>query len=403
METIATTTVDLTIGVSVADLDGRTVNGVTAEYVTEATEYKVLRAGANPTVSFTFPTKLAAGAGIDGVLEATMETGVGYTPTGGAVFTEIHDSHSTKDILSIDGATPTVVEGNNAIFNVTRTGSSDRLPFQYVVNADPSSSGIYTGRTDPIDADIPADMNDFEIRVPIETTPGLFSRNPVIRVTIQNTRQFKAATYRIGTPADTIDVIDDAPVVSVKGYPSHVTFGHSFTFTVEADSDSNLDMPLTVGISYFPVVDGTYEVVDSNGVKVTNSVTIPTTGSIVLTVNTDPLTETTDHTNQNIDLLAHTSGPEYIISRETGENSVVFDLLNNQIASTSRPRLALEAYLQQFQFNIEDASSLSFNIISTHTPPAGTDVNVNIKLEQTSGNFLTSTTKEPVTLSTTPR
>ena len=139
----------------------------------------------------------------------------------------------------------------------------------------------------------------------LKQPPAYLDRNPVIRVTIQNTRQFKAATYRIGTPADTIDVIDDAPVVSVKGYPSHVTFGHSFKFTVEVDSDSNLDMPLTVGISYFPVVDGTYEVVDNKGVKVTNSVTIPTTGSIELTVNTDPLTETTDHTNQNIDLRCH--------------------------------------------------------------------------------------------------
>ena len=98
--------------------------------------------------------------------------------------------------------------------------------------------------------------------------------------------------------------------------------------------------------------------------------------------------------------MPHTTGPEYIISREAGENSVVFDLLNNQAASVSRPSVALEAY-STVPVNIEDASTLSFNIIASHTPPAGTDVNVNIKLEQATGNFLTSTTRDPVTLSTT--
>ena len=112
-------------------------------------------------------------------------------------------------------------------------------------------------------------------------------------------------------------------------------------------------------------------------------------------VTTDQLSETGDSRTQAISLQAHSSGPNYIVSRIAGENTVAFNLLNNQVASASRPRVALEAY-STVPVNIEDASTLSFNIIASDVPTNNVDVNVLIS--ESGGNFLTSSTVPPVRL-----
>ena len=333
-------TVDLTYGITVADLDGRNdSDGNRLDYIDEETYYVVLKAGQSIAM-LEVQTKSIAGDtdGLDGVLEATLESGVGYTPTGGAAFAEIRNGDATPDVLTVTGTTDSVVEGNNAIFNVSRVGTVGDLNFEYKVSG-PTS--IYSGSRDAIRGTISNGSNIEPIMVPIVSDDALLSGRPNVRLTLQNSSQFKAATYRIATPSDTIDVIDNVPVVSVKNYPTKVTLGHSFTFTLEADPPP--DMPLTVGLGYFPFPAGIFTVVDSNDMAIT-SVEIPTTGSVEVKVVTDPLTTTTDQQFQTINVQARASGPNYIISRVAGENAIPFDLLNNQVADASRPRLALETY-----------------------------------------------------------
>ena len=72
-----TSSADLTIGLSVADLAGRT-----ADYIDEATLYEVLKSG-DTSVTFTIPTKAPTTGLLDGVLVATIVDGVGYAPESG--------------------------------------------------------------------------------------------------------------------------------------------------------------------------------------------------------------------------------------------------------------------------------------------------------------------------------
>ena len=393
VETLALTlpTVDLTYGITVADLDGRNdSDGNRLDYIDEETYYVVLKAGQRNAMLEVQTKSIAGDAdGLDGVLEATLESGVGYTPTGGAVHAEIRNGDATPDVLTVTGTTDSVVEGNDAIFNISREGTVGDLNFEYKVSG-PTS--IYSGTRDAIPGTISNGASFEPIMVPIVSDDALLSGQPNVRLTLQNSSQFKAATYRIATAADTIDVIDDAPVVSVKNYPANVTLGHSFTFTLAADPPP--DMPLTVGLGYFPFPAGLFTVVDSNGMAIT-SAEIPTTGSVEVMVATNPLTTTTDQQFQTINVQARASGPNYIISRVAGENAVSFDLLNNQVADATRPRLALETYSTTPVEVTTTTSMLTFNILASHTPTA--DVDVNIELSQT-GNFLSSSTISPVRL-----
>ena len=249
-------TVDLTYGVSVADLTGRTdSNGIVLDYVDEETYYVVLKAGQREALFEVQTNSIPSDPdGLDGIMEVTLESGVGYTPTGagGTAYVEIRNGDASPDVLSVAGTTDFVVEGNNAIFNISRQGTVGNIDFEYKVSG-PAS--IYSGTADAQSGRILDGSSVAQVMVPIVLNSALLTGTPQIRVTLQNSRQFLAAKYRIGTLSDTIDVIDDAPVVSVKNYPSNVTLGHPFMFTIE--TDSTLSNPVNGNIRILCLTNGT--------------------------------------------------------------------------------------------------------------------------------------------------
>ena len=364
-----TTTTDLTIGLSVADFTGRT-----AEYIDETTLYKVLETGQS-SVEFMVPTKAPTTGLLDGLLVATIVDGVGYTPAlGGDVdYVEVFDLTSPADILSVNREDASIVEGQDAVFNISRTRSAGstgaEVSFQY--NLTFSNDNFYVGDKIDVPSTIPAGMDERKITIPTIDISGSFPTSSTdIRLSLENTREFPEADYRIGKKSDTIDITENLPVVSIKNYPTNVTIGHPFTFTVEADRA--LANPLTVTLDFSFIPTGLFaSIVDSDDNAITGSVTIPTTGSNKITVTTAALGTPGDQSGQFFDLF---SGTGYLVSTVAAERQPTINFLDNSNPTAARPNVALETYTT-VPVNVSD-SQLTFNIIASHVPSEDVDVNV---------------------------
>ena len=202
------------------------------------------------------------------------------------------------------------------------------------------------------------------------------------------------------------------PTVTLEGIPSHVTLGHSFDFTIRAEpapaSNIVTNLALTYGLDEdFEDVGTTFTVTDSNGMAITLvngkvPITIPTTSGVVeLKIVTDAAlaqqtsvdigTPAAFFTNK----IQLDTGTEFDLAQTSG---VEFGILNNLKASEARPKVSLQSYSTTPVPVTTTSSNLTFNIIASHMPT--TAPNVNVELSQT-GDFLASTTINPVELSTT--
>ena len=216
-----------------------------------------------------------------------------------------------------------------------------------------------------------------------------------IRLSLENSREFPTADYRINRKSNTIDVTENLPVVAFKNYPTNITIGHSFTFTVEADPLP--ENPLPVGLNFFGVTTGLFaSIVDSAGNTITDSVSVPTTGSVEITVTTAAAGTSGDQDSQ---FFGFSAGAGYRISNVLAENQPTINLLDNSSPTAARPNVALQTHSTD-KVNLADTSQLTFNIIASDVPTNNVDVNVLIS--QTGGNFLSSSTVPPVRLDKTP-
>ena len=381
----ATSTVDLTLGLSVADFAGRT-----AEYIDETTLYQVLKAG-QTSVTFSVPTKAPTTGLLDGVLVATLVDGVGYAPVSGTDvdYIEVFDLDSPADTLTVAGDASSIIEGEDAVFTITRTGSTAEVSFQYNISV--TDGNIYGGQLLDNPSTIPADMNERKITITTTEHSDLLADNANIRLTLENSREFVTADYRINQASDTIDVTDNLPVVAFTNYPTNITIGHPFTFTVEADPlPAN---PLPVGLNFFGVTTGLFvSLVDSEGNTITNSVTVPTTGSIKITVTTAAAGTTGDQESQ---FFGFSAGTGYTISTVLAENQPTINLLDNSSPTAARPNVSLQTHSTDTVY-LASASELTFNIIASDVPT--NDVDVNVLVSESGGSFLSSATVPPVRL-----
>ena len=387
-----TSSADLTIELSVADLTDRT-----ADYIDEATLYKVLKSG-DTSVTFTIPTKAPTTGLLDGVLVATIVDGIGYAPESGneTAYVEVYDLNSPADILTVAGDASSIIEGQDAVFTITRTGSADKVDFQYNISV--SDPNIYGGTLLDIASTIPANLNERKITITTTEHSNPLADNTNIRLTLENTREFVTADYRINQSSATINVTDKIPVVAFKNYPTNVTIGHSFTFTVEADPHPA--NPLTVGLNLSGITpSGLFaSLEDSENNTVTNSVTVPTTGSIEITVRTAAAGTSGDQSSKFFGFSTPAQGAGYSVSTVTTENRATINLLDNSNPSAVRPNIALQTHATE-TVSLADASELTFNIIATPVPT--NDVDVNVLVSELSGNFLSSSTVPPVRLNKT--
>ena len=387
-----TSSVDLTIGLSVADFAGRN-----AEYIDETTLYEVLKSG-QTSVSFSVPTKAPTTGLLDGVLVATIVDDVGYTPITGREtgYIEVFDLNFPADILTVTGDASSIIEGEDAVFTITRTGSNAEVSFQYNISV--SDANIYSGNLLDIASTIPANRNERKITITTTEPINPLADNTNIQLTLENTREFVTADYRINQSSATINVTDKIPVVAFKNYPTNITIGHSFTFTVEADP--NPANPLSVGLNFAGISPSSLFASreDSAGNAVTNSVMIPTSGSVEITVTTAAAGTSGDQSNQSISFSAPASGAGYSVSTVATESRATINLLDNSNPTELRPNVALQTHTTE-TVSLATASELTFNIIASHVPTNNVDVNVLVS--ETDGNFLSSSTVSPVRLAKT--
>ena len=268
-------TTDVTIGVSFADASGR------GDYIEETTEYVVLKSGtevANATI--TIPTKDVDGAGLDGIIVATLLDGAGYTPSVGSItaYADVRDDDETPATLFV--RPPTIVsikEGENAVFEIARTGkTSGLLTYRYDLTI--AGDNLYGGSTSNVERTIADGVSSDTITITTTKHDDLLPDNARITLRLQSNREYSEAAYRLGLRTRFVSVVDDLPQVSLTG-PASGTQGHPYVVTVSVSPQQTNpieNVPITVGNSYDGVLTP----------SLSTTVTIPVSGSIPVTIAT---------------------------------------------------------------------------------------------------------------------
>ena len=356
--------VDLVIGVSVADLAGR------GDYVTDGTEYVVLESGQLAT-ELRVSTTDVAGASLDGVIVATLQSGVGYdTPATTVAYANVYDGDETKEMLVVRPPVDAdITEGEDAVFVVARTGTSGLLTYRYDLTV---VGDLYDGMKEDVVGTIADGDQTDTITITTKSLDALLPSNAGILLRLQGPRAYDAATYRFsGVFQRTVAVADDLPVVSVAG-PVGVTQGHDYTFTVSSVPPTALTVPLTVSNT-----DGVY-----TGTLPTQA-DIPAEGSVVITLTTQEVAA--GNPFGDIQLSPPGAGARYTLGANTGLFPVFH---NNNSPSTATPSIAIAADSTD-TINVRSATEVGFTLTASHQPD-NTTTDVAVVVSET-GNFIAST------------
>ena len=123
------TDTDLTLALNVFDHLMRTG----ADYITEGVEYERLAAG-DTQATVTLTTKDVPNAGIDGLVQAVVQAGAGYTVslTNSVVYVDVLDEDGTPPVVTVTASPTSVEAGTDATFTFSRTGDTTQaLTFSY--------------------------------------------------------------------------------------------------------------------------------------------------------------------------------------------------------------------------------------------------------------------------------
>ena len=377
-----TRTSDLTIQIDVKDIDNRT----SADYITEDTYYVVLKSD-QESVPLSIPTNDNSEAGIDGVLEATIQDGVGYTHPSATetAYVDVYDNDGTPTELSVVAVgSGDVVEGDNVEFRINRFGGSGELTIEYEIlqNGGVLPADFETNTLPNLPTTISADQPNIIVRV-----PTVFSRTTTladdasVTLRIKSIHEAPSAEYRIRVQSVTRTIVDKIPEITFLGMPSSVTQGHPFSFVVQADPapTTNLPVGINIGASGADVFVGS----TPSTALATNMITIPAddTAGVSITVTTVNGAGSGNETH-TIAIAADTEATARYTSSATA--SVV--LKDNSSPSESQPSVAFESYSSD-QVSTTDNTPVTFKIIASHTPnpPKG----VWVRVSSTGTNFIT--------------
>ncbi len=222
---------DLTIGVSFADLTGRSTN-----YVVEVTKYVVLEANES-SVTISVPKLDNAEAGDDGVIVATLLDGAGYDPDANATlaYADIYDTDGTDQaVVTVSANATSVVEGSDVIFTLNRTGATtEALTVQYDVedNGDLiSGEGTNTvtiaansATSDPIS--FTTDISDSD-----------YGSDAGVTLSVHSARVYATAKYRVGDPSSVkVAVTNAGGTLTLAALNDETFLGGDILYTVTLD------------------------------------------------------------------------------------------------------------------------------------------------------------------------
>ena len=251
------TNVDLRVGVSVKDLAGRTT-----DYITEDTHYERIAAD-QTSATFSIPIKAVAGSSPDGILEATLlETG-GYTVSGDTtLLVNVLDLDEAPSTITIAAKNASVVEGEDAVFTVSRgTDSAGLLEIGVAITETGEVSARNTGDTD-IAFILDGDTSG-EISIPTTRAADSLGSDAGIELRIQRLDEFKFGDYRFDQNDDSAKVtVDDKTIPELSiGDAQQVHAGNDAEFVIT----STRAYTGTVEITYTPVKSGGNFLDESDG------------------------------------------------------------------------------------------------------------------------------------------
>ncbi len=310
----------------------------------------------------------------DGSVTATVNAGSGYTvsSTQGAATVGVADNDDAPTPVVSVTAGSGVTEGGDAVFTVT---ASPAPTANLDVSVTVSQSGDYGATTGQRTVTVPTTGS---VTLTVGTTDD----------TTDETDGSVTATVNAGSGytvsssqgAATVGVADNdaapTPVVSVTA-GSGVTEGGDAVFTVTASPAPAANLAVSVTVSQ----SGDYGATTGH-----RTVTIPTTGSVTLTVGTTD--DTTDETDGSVTATVN-AGSGYTVSSTQGAATV--GVADNDDAPT--PVVSVTA-----GSGVTEGGDVVFTVTASPAPTANLDVSVTVSQ---SGDYGATTGHRTVTVPTT--
>ena len=310
----------------------------------------------------------------DGSVTATVNAGSGYTvsSTQGAATVAVSDNDAAPTpVVSVTGGTG-ITEGGDAVFTVT---ASPAPAADLAVSLTVSQSGDYGATTGQRTVTVPTSGS---VTLTVGTTDD--STDETDGSVTATVNAGSGYTVSSSQGAATVGVADNdaapTPVVSVTA-GSGVTEGGDASFTVTASPApaSNLAVSVTVATT------GDYGATTGQ-----RTVTVPTTGSVTLTVGTTD--DTTDETDGSVTATVN-AGSGYTVSSTQGTATV--GVADNDAAPT--PVVSVTA-----GSGVTEGGDAVFTVTASPAPASNLDVSVTVSQ---SGDYGATTGQRTVTVPTT--
>ena len=326
------------------------------------------------SVTLTVGTTDDAADETDGSVTATVNAGSGYTVSSsqGAATVAVSDNDDAPTPVVSVTAGSGITEGGDAVFTVT---ASPAPASNLDVSVTVSQSGDYGATTGQRTVTVPTTGS---VTLTVGTTDD----------TTDETDGSVTATVNAGSGytvsssqgAATVGVADNdaapTPVVSVTA-GSGVTEGGDAVFTVTAIPAPAANLAVSVTVSQ----SGDYGATTGH-----RTVTIPTTGSVTLTVGTTD--DTTDETDGSVTATVN-AGSGYTVSSSQGAATV--GVADNDDAPT--PVVSVTA-----GSGVTEGGDATFTVTASPAPASNLDVSVTVSQ---SGDYGATTGKRTVTVPTT--
>ena len=309
----------------------------------------------------------------DGSVTATVNAGSGYTvsSTQGAATVAVSDNDAAPTPVVSVTAGGGVTEGGDAIFTVT---ASPAPAANLDVSVTVSQSGDYGATTGKRTVTVPTTGS---VTLTVGTTDDdADETDGSVTATVNAGSGY---TVSASQGAATVGVADDdapTPVVSVSG-GSGITEGGDAVFTVTASPAPAANLAVSVTVSQ----SGDYGAATGQ-----RTVTVPTTGSITLTVGTTD--DNADETDGSVTATVN-AGSGYTVSSSQGAATVAVS--DNDDAPT--PVVSVSA-----GSGVTEGGDAVFTVSASPAPASNLDVSVTVSQ---SGDYGATTGQRTVTIPTT--
>ena len=310
----------------------------------------------------------------DGSVTATVNAGSGYTVSssqGAATVAVADNDDAPTPVVSVTAGSG-ITEGGDAVFTVT---ASPAPASNLAVSVTVSQSGDYGATTGRRTVTVPTTGS---VTLTVGTTDDTTDETDGSVTATVNAGSGYTVSSTQGAATVGVSDNDDAPtpVVSVSA-GSGVTEGGDVVFTVTASPApaANLDVSVTVSQS------GDYGATTGR-----RTVTVPTTGSVTLTVGTTD--DTTDETDGSVTATVN-AGSGYTVSSSQGAATV--GVSDNDDAPT--PVVSVSA-----GSGVTEGGDAVFTVTASPAPASSLVVSVTVSQ---SGDYGATTGRRTVTVPTT--